>query len=70
MAQAKCVGPVIDDDDLDYTREVLAPLLDAEDARTAIECLFGDVAARSLGLTPRGLSPRAGLSLALCDARV
>ena len=50
-------------------REVLAPFLDAEDMRTCIECLFGDAAARTLGLTPQGLSPWAGLALALHDAR-
>ena len=43
--------------------------LDAEDMRTCIECLFGDAAARTLGFTPRGLSPWAGLALALHDAR-
>ena len=34
----------------------------------AIECLFGDAGARTLGFTPRGLSPGAGLALALYDA--
>jgi hypothetical protein len=56
-------------DDLANTREVLAPVLNAEDMRTCIECLFGDAAARTLGFTPRGLSPWAGLALALHDAR-
>jgi hypothetical protein len=48
---------------------VLIPYLDAEDTRTCIECLFGDAAGRTLGFTPRGLSPWAGLALALHDAR-
>ena len=52
-----------------YTREVLVPYLDAEDMRTCVECLFGDAAGRTLGFTPRGLSPWAGLALALHDAR-
>lgn len=69
MALAGCTGPRLDADDLAYTREVLAPYLGAEDMRTAIECLFGDEAARSLGFTPRGLSAWAGLALALHDAR-
>ena len=69
MALAGCSGPTLDAEDLAYTREVLAPFLDAEDARTSIECLFGDAAARTLGFTPRGLSPWAGLALALHDAR-
>ena len=44
--------------------------LDAVDVRTSIECLFGDAAGRTLGFTPRGLSPWAGLALALHDARL
>jgi hypothetical protein len=70
MATAGCTGPVLDEEDVAYTREVLIPYLDADDKRTAIECLFGDDAGRTLGFTPRGLSPWAGLALALHDARV
>jgi hypothetical protein len=69
LAMSGCAGPVLDPDDLDYSRAVLAPLLDADDMRTAIECLFGDAAGRTLGFTPRGLSPGAGLAVALHDAR-
>jgi hypothetical protein len=69
MARAGCGGPVLDEDDIAYTREVLVPFLEADDMRTAIECLFGDAPARTLGFTPRGLSPWAGLALALHDAR-
>jgi hypothetical protein len=69
LARAGCTSPSLDPDDLAYTREVLAPFLDATDMRTAIECLFGDAAGRTLGFTPRGLSPWAGLALALHDAR-
>jgi len=69
MVRAGCSGPVLDADDIAYTREVLIPYLDADDMRTAIECLFGDAAARTLGFTPRGLSPWAGLALALHDAK-
>src|SRR5262249_52981074 len=68
--RAGCTTPVLDEDDLAYTREVLAPHLDVEDMRTTIECLFGDAAGRTLGFRPRGLSPWAGLALALHDARV
>ena len=68
MAAAGCTGPVLDEEDIAYTREVLIPHLDADDMRTAIECLFGDAAGRTLGFTPRGLSPWAGLALALHDA--
>jgi hypothetical protein len=69
MARAGCSGPTLNAEDIAYTREVLVPYLDAEDMRTCIECLFGDAAARTLGFTPCGLSPWAGLALALHDAR-
>src|SRR5262245_46302669 len=69
MALAGCSGPTLDAEDIAYTREVLIPYLDADDMRTCIECLFGDEAGRTLGFTPRGLSPWAGLALALHDAR-
>jgi hypothetical protein len=69
MAAVGCAGPVLDEEDIAYTREVLSPFLDADDKRTCIECLFGDAAGRTLGFTPRGLSPWAGLALALHDAR-
>jgi hypothetical protein len=70
MARAGCTTPVLDDEDIAYTREVLAPSLDADDMRTAIECLFGDEPGRTLGFTPRGLSPWAGVAMALHDARL
>jgi hypothetical protein len=69
MAMAGCTRPVLDEEDLAYTREVLTPHLDAEDMRTCVECLFGDVAGRTLGFTARGLSHWAGMALALHDAR-
>ena len=69
MAAAGCAGPVLDEEEIAYTHEVLKPFLDADDKRTCIECLFGDAAGRTLGFTPRGLSLWAGLALALHDAR-
>jgi hypothetical protein len=69
MTAAGCTAPVLDDDDIAYTREILVPFLHADDKRTAIECLFGDAPGRTLGFTPRSLSPWAGLALALHDAR-
>ncbi len=69
LARAGCTSPQLDPDDLAYTRAVIAPALDATDMRTAVEYLFGDGAARALGFTPRGLSPWAGLALALYDGR-
>ena len=68
MAASGCDGPALDADDLEYTREVLAPALDETAMSTTIECLFGDLAARSLGFAPRGLSPGAGLALARHEA--
>ena len=69
MAAAGCGGPTLAAEDLAYTREVLVAYLDADDMRTCIECMFGDAPARTLGFTPCGLSPWAGLALALHDAR-
>jgi hypothetical protein len=69
MARAGCTVPQLDDDDLAYTRSVIKPHLDATDRATVIACLFGDPAARALGYPPHGLSERAGLALALSNAR-
>ena len=69
MTRAGCTAPALDADDIAFTREVLVPFLDADGKRTCMECLFGDAPGRSLGFTPRGLSPWAGLALALHDAR-
>ena len=69
MARAGCTSPELDDDDLAYTRSVIAPLGGARDRATVVACLFGDAAARALGYETRGLSDRAGLALALSEAR-
>jgi hypothetical protein len=69
MARAGCTTPQLDDDDLAYTRSVIRPHLDATDRATVIACLFGDPAAKALGYPPQGLSERAGLALALSNAR-
>ena len=69
MDDAGCDGPSLDADDLAYTREVIAPLLEAEDWPTIMAGAYGDDAARELGYKPHGLSHRAGLALALHDAR-
>jgi len=70
MARAGCVAPVLEADDVEYTREVLAPFLEADNKRTCMECLFGDAPCRTLGFTPRGLSSWAGFALALHDAQL
>lgn len=70
MAMAGCSKPLLDDDELEYAREVIAPHLDTKDYPLIMTALFGDVAAASLGYTPLGLSERAGFALALRDARI
>lgn len=54
----------LDADDLAYTADVIAPLMDRDDWPTLIAALYGDEAAKSLGHRPLGLSKNAGLSLA------
>jgi hypothetical protein len=69
MAAAGCVEPALESEDLAYTRTILEPLLEATDRATAMACLFGDAAANALGYRAQGLSHRAGLALALQQAR-
>lgn len=69
MARAGWTAPVLEPDDLAYTRVVLEPELAKSDRPTVVAALFGDAAARELGYAPLGLSPQAGLALALHDAR-
>src|SRR5262249_51654598 len=69
MTTAGCEGPILDDEDIDYTREVLQPYMDASDKRTMIECLFGDPAGATLGFAACGLSHWAGVALALHEAK-
>ena len=69
MASAGCLGPVLETDDIQYTCEVLVPFLEAKDKRTIMECMFGDEGGRTLGFTPKGLSPWAGLAWALHEAK-
>jgi hypothetical protein len=68
MSMAGCQQPMLDSDDLAYTREVIAPYLSAQDYPTIIACLFGDRAARELGYRSQGLSDYAGLALALHES--
>ena len=69
MARAGCAGPLLEPDDLAYTRSVIDLHLDASDRATVIACMFGDSGANALGYPPQGLSDRAGLGLALREAR-
>ena len=69
MALSGATEPALEPEDLEYTREVLARYLNYTDQPTLITGLFGDAAARQLGYQALGLSPRAGLALALTDFR-
>ena len=59
------VAQWLEEEDLAYTAEVIAPYLDATGLPTQMVCVFGDEAAHSLGYAPLGLSKRAGLAWAL-----
>ena len=54
----------LDDEELDYSFEVIKPLLNTDVKAEQIACLFGDEAAEELGYKPCGLSVRAGFALA------
>lgn len=62
------VAQWLDVEELAYTRAVLEPHLDSTHYPTLLVALEGDVAAESLGYEPLGLSPKAGLALALAKA--
>ena len=66
-AAAQTQFPLLDPEELAYTREVLMPLLETpiENMPMIVAALFGDSAAVSLGYPALGLSDNAGLSLAL-----
>ena len=55
------------EDELAYTRQVLAPLQHGEHWPTCFAALYGDEAAREVGFPPLGLSPLAGLALAASE---
>ena len=67
LARAGFAGPTLDAEELEYTRGVIAPLLDATDVATGVEVLFGDAAAAMLGFDARSLAVNAGLALALSE---
>jgi hypothetical protein len=69
MAHAGCTEPSLARDEIEYTREVLTPYLQTQNYPIIFACLFGDNAATMLGYDALGLSDRAGLALALHDAK-
>jgi hypothetical protein len=66
-SNAGCTAPVVDADDLAYTREAIAGYLDATDQPTIMACLYGDEIADGLGYPRLGFSRHAGFALALAD---
>ena len=67
MAFAGCI-PHLDADDIAYTRQVIAPLMDTDNYPVCFAAMLGDEAARQMGYEPLGLSARAGFEVALIDA--
>ncbi len=59
---------LLDPDELAYTRGVLAPLLDTTHYPTQFAALWGDEAAAMFGYQALGLSPYAGIALAIHEA--
>lgn len=69
LAFANC--PVeLEQEDLEYSRQVLAPLLQSSHYPTCFAALYGDKIAKSVGYSPLGLSARAGFQVGLADALV
>ncbi|PON12879.1 hypothetical protein C2W62_37280 [Candidatus Entotheonella serta] len=64
MYFAHMMPPPLSADDLDYSRDLIEPLLDTKDFPTLFGVLYGDEAARSVGYEPLGLSERAGFAVA------
>lgn len=69
LAMAGATTPTLDAEDLAYTQAVISEHRQATGEPTQIAALFGDDAARELGYTPLGLSPRAGFALARHEAK-
>jgi len=62
------VAQWLDAEEPAYTRAVLEPHLDSTHYPALLLALEGEVAAKSLGYKPLGLTPKAGLALALAKA--
>lgn len=65
---AGAADPALDAEELEYSREVIAPHRDTSNFPIAFACLYGDEIAASVGYPPLGLPVRAGYALALADA--
>jgi hypothetical protein len=71
-AAAQTTFPTLDPEELAYTQDTLAPLLDTptDNMPIIVAALFGDSAAASLGYPPLGLSDNAGLAIATLGSLV
>lgn len=61
-------SPTFDTEEIEYTAEVLSPILQNDDEPTLIAAFYGDPAAAELGHPKLGLSPNAGFELALAQS--
>jgi hypothetical protein len=59
--------PIFDPEELEYSRSVITPHLEATEQPITFACMYGDDAARAIGYAPLGLSPNAGFAVALAD---
>lgn len=69
MHFAQMDPPMLDADDLEYSRAVVEPLMERDEFPTIFGVLYGDDAARSVGYQPIGLSERAGFAVAFLLAQ-
>jgi len=60
--------PELDAEELEYSREVIAPYLQSADFPVCFAALYGDAAAKQVGYEALGLSADAGFQVALHDA--
>lgn len=61
------ITPQLDAEDLAYSREIIQPYLNSDHYPTCLAAMLGDEAARTLGYQPLGLSPYAGIAVAIAD---
>lgn len=59
------VAQWMDEEEVAYSAEIIAPHLQSDAAPLQLVCLYGDPAAHNLGHPPQGLSERAGFAVAL-----
>ncbi len=64
-SSAGVVQPTLPADEVAYTREIITPLLDTTDYPLQFAALWGDEAAAMFGYQALGLSPYAGIALAI-----